>query len=80
MRRHFLFHCRGEADVLALSVRRQGFMPVFASHFYIMGEAGRRRSVSLYDDTRTSSFKEEDYGRRLATGFIRSSGGIRRFQ
>ena len=52
----------------------QGFMAVFASHFYIMGEADRRRSVPWYDDTRISSFKEEDYGRRLATEFIRFSG------
>ena len=78
MRRHFLFHCRGEADVLGLSVRRQGFMPVFASHFYIMSEAGRRRSVPWYDDTRTSSFKEEDYGRRVATEFIRISREVGR--
>ena len=46
-------------------------MTVFASHFYIMGEADRRRSAPWYDDTRTSSFKEEDYGRRLAAGSIR---------
>lgn len=52
-------------------MRRQGFMTAFASHFYIMGEAGRRRSVPLYDDVRTSSFKEEGYGRRLAAGSIR---------
>lgn len=49
-------------------------MAVFASHFYIMGEADRRRSVPWYDDTRTSSFKEEDYGGRLAAGFIKASG------
>lgn len=39
-----------------------------------MGEAGRRRSAPWYDDTRTSSFKEEDYGRRVATESIRFSG------
>lgn len=46
-------------------------MAVFASHFYIMVEADRRWSAPLYDDVRTSSFKEEDYGRRLAAGSIR---------
>lgn len=44
-------------------------MTVFASHFYIMGEADRRRSVPLYDDTRTSSFKEEDCDKKRATNF-----------
>ena len=32
-----------------------------------MGEAGRRRSVPWYDDTRTSSFKEEDCDKKRAT-------------
>ena len=45
-----------------------------------MGEAGRRRSVPWYDVVRTSSFKEEDYGRRLAAGFIKASGYIERFR
>lgn len=53
----------------ALGVCRQGFMTVFTSHFYIMGEAGRRRSVPWYDDTRTSSFKEEDCDKKRATNF-----------
>lgn len=53
-------------------------MTVFASHFYIMGEADRRRSVPLYDDVRTSSFKEEDYGRRVVTGFIKTSRDVGR--
>lgn len=44
-------------------------MAVFASHFYIMGEAGRRRPVPLYDDTRTSSFKEEDCDKKRFTNF-----------
>ena len=38
----------------------------------IISEADHRRSVPLYDDVRTSSFKEEDYGRRVVTGFIKA--------
>ena len=38
----------------------------------IISEADHRRSVPWYDDTRTSSFKEEDYGRRVVTGFIKA--------
>ena len=38
----------------------------------IISEADHRRSVPLYDDTRTSSFKEEDYDRRVVTGFIKA--------
>ena len=47
-------------------------MAVFASHFYIMSEADRRGSAPWYDGTRTSSFKEEDYDRRVVTGFIKA--------